>query len=276
MRNITIGCQIIPQWGTMAAMRRAWMEAEEIGVDAIYSCDHFYPQVHNTEVAADGKPSETPDGYNFEGTTIMAAMAATTTRPEIGCIVLANSYRNPNLTADIARTIDHISNGRFILGIGSGYQERDYVEYGYPFGTMKSRLADLARDVPIMKARFEKLNPPPVRKIPIMIASMGEKIGMRIVAEHADRWHVYGDSEKVRHKTDVLRGLCAEVGRDFSEIELTSYFFPHLLQGKDADPQVYVDIGITHLICPFQGPDWDLGPVRELVAWRDSRDGHKA
>jgi alkanesulfonate monooxygenase SsuD/methylene tetrahydromethanopterin reductase-like flavin-dependent oxidoreductase (luciferase family) len=129
---------------------------------------------------------------------------------------------------------------------------------------------DLARDLPIIKARFEKLNPKPVRKIPILIASMGEKIGMRIVAEHADRWHVFGDNEKIQKKTEVLKTLCKEVGREFSEIELTSYFFPYLLEGRDANPQDQVDIGITHLIYPCQGPEWDLGPVRELVKWRDS------
>ena len=270
MTRITIGCQVIPQWGEMNGMRRAWMEAESIGVDAVYSADHFFPQVHNTEVATSVKRPETPDGNNFEATTVMAAMAATTTRPEIGCVVQANSYRNPNLTADIARTIDHISNGRFILGIGSGFQERDYLEYGYELGTTKSRLLDLARDLPIIKARFEKLTPKPLRKIPILIASMGEMIGMRLVAQYADRWHAYGEKEQLQHKTEVLKGLCKEVGRDFAEIELTTYFFPYLLQGRDADPGILLDIGFTHIIYPCQGPNWDLGPVRELVAWRNS------
>jgi alkanesulfonate monooxygenase SsuD/methylene tetrahydromethanopterin reductase-like flavin-dependent oxidoreductase (luciferase family) len=85
-------------------------------------------------------------------------MATTTSRPEVGCIVHANSYRYLNFMADIARMTDHISNGRLILGIGSGNQERDYIEYGYDYGTQRSWLMDLARDLPIIGARFEKLN----------------------------------------------------------------------------------------------------------------------
>lgn len=270
MGKLTVGCQILPQWGAMEDMRRAWMAAEELGVDALYSADHFFPQLLNTDAAVDDVKPQTPDGNNFEGTTVMAAMAATTTRPEIGCLVQANSYRNPNLTADIARTIDHISNGRFVLGIGSGFQERDYVEYGYPLGTTKSRLLDLARDLPIIKARLERLTPRPIRKIPILIASMGETIGMRLVAQYADRWNAFGKPEKVLHKVEVLRTLCLEIQRDFKEIELTTYYLPHLLKAKDADPDAYREIGFSHLIYPCQGPEWDPGPMRELVAWRDS------
>lgn len=269
MEKVTIGIQIVPQWGVMSDMRVAWMEAEALGVDAIYSCDHFFPQVHTSEVA-DGEIPKTPDGHNFEGTTVQAAMAVTTTRPEIGCIVHANGYRNPNLLADIARTVDHISNGRFVLGIGAGVQERDYREYGYEFGTTKSRLMDLARDLPIIKARLEKLNPKPIRKIPIMIASMGEKIGMRIVAEHADRWNIFGEHEKVQHKIGVLKSLCKEVGRDFAEIEINTYYFPHLQQGKDTDPGKLVDMGIRHIIYLCHGPNWDLGPLLDLIAWRNA------
>jgi hypothetical protein len=80
---------------------------------------------------------------------------------------------------------------------------------------------------------------------------------------------VYGDIDKIRHKTEVLRQLCAEIGRNFADIELTTHFFPHLL-GRDSDPSVYLDVGITHIIYPTQGPKWDIGPVRELLQWRQS------
>ena len=270
--QIKIAVQLIPQFGDMALMRDKWMECEALGVDVIYTCDHFFPMEVNPDVVAGAVHAKQPDNKNFEGTTIQAAIAATTSRVEIGCIVHANSYRNPNLMADISRTIDHISGGRFILGIGSGYQQRDYEEYGYEYGTTKSRLLDLKRDLPIIKARFDKLNPKPLRKIPIMIASMGEQIGMRIVAEHADMWHVYGFKDQVTHKTEVLRKICDEMGRNFDEIELTTFFMPHLL-GADDDPGVYLDLGIRHIIYPIQGPQWDLSGLHDLLAWRKSLTG---
>ena len=268
MSDIKIGVQIVPQFGDMTPMRDKWVECEQLGADVLYTCDHFFPMEFNKDVASGTVHAKQPDNKNFEATTIQAAMAATTTRAEIGCIVHANSYRNPNLMADIARTIDHISGGRFILGIGSGYQQRDYEEYGYEYGTTKSRLLDLARDLPIIKARFDKLNPKPLRKIPIMIASMGEQIGMRIVAEHADLWHVYGPREQVTHKTEVLKKICDEVGRDFNTLELTTFFMPHLLGDDEGDPEVYLKLGIRHLIYITQGPDWDLSGLHKLLAWR--------
>jgi probable F420-dependent oxidoreductase len=266
--KIKIGIQIVPQFGDMSVMRDRWMEAEDLGADVIYTCDHFFPMEFNESVASGAVHAKQPDGKNFEATTIQAAMAATTSRVEIGCIVHANSYRNPNLMADIARTIDHISGGRFILGIGSGYQKRDYEEYGYEYGTTKSRLLDLKRDLPIIKARFEKLNPKPLRKIPIMVASMGEQIGMRIVAEHADMWHVYGHKDQVTHKTNVLKRICEEVGRNFNEIELTTFYMPHLLGDDEGDPEAYLKLGIRHLIYINQGPDWDMKGLKDLLAWR--------
>jgi hypothetical protein len=136
-------------------------------------------------------------------------------------------------------------------------------------GTTKSRLLDLKRDLPIIKSRFDKLNPKPLRKIPILIASMGEQIGMRIVAEHADKWHVYGPLEKIKEKTEVLKKLCHEIGRDFSEIELTTWYFPNILQ-QQIDPAEFVKLGIRNIIQLQYGPDWDLGLLRELLAWRKS------
>ena len=108
-------------------------------------------------------------------------MAATATHPEIGCLVHAIGYRNPNLMADMARTIDHISGGRFILGLGTGYLEQDYVEYGYEWTTQKERSLELAAKIPIIRDRLDRLAPPPLRKMPFLIASMGGKIGLETI-----------------------------------------------------------------------------------------------
>lgn len=265
----TIGIQLPPQHGDMKKLRNAWMEAEALGVDRIWTCDHFHAQQVNSEDYNEGQIVTALGGQNFEATAVQAAMAATTSRVEIGAIVHAIGFRNPNLLADIARTIDHISGGRFILGIGAGYLQPDYDEYGYPYGTQKERVLDMARCIPVIKARFDKLNPKPLRKIPLMIASMGENIGMRVVAEHADIWNVVGNTEKIRAKCDVLKRLCAEVGRNYSDIETSTFCIPQV--DPTADPDVlHGELGMKHIIAFTTGPDWDLGPLRELLAWRDN------
>jgi probable F420-dependent oxidoreductase len=254
--RVTIGLQIIPQHGDYEAMKRAWLEADVLGVDRIYNWDHFFPL------------SGDPGGKHFESLTIQAAMAALTENAEISSLVLCNSYRNPNLLADMARTIDHISGGRFILGIGSGWFAKDYQEYGYEFGTAGSRLRDLARDLPIIKARWERLNPPPLRRIPILIGGGGEKVTLRIVAEHADIWHSFGDAMTMRRKSKVLDDWCARVGRNPAEIQRSTTIAR--LSGETRAPDEFLDAGFTDFVVSAQGPDWDLAPLRRALAWRDS------
>jgi probable F420-dependent oxidoreductase len=252
---VTIGVQVIPQHGDYEAMKRAWLEADDLGVDRIYNWDHFYPL------------SGDPNGKHFESLTIQAAMAALTKRAEISSLVICNSYRNPELLADMARTIDHISGGRFVLGIGSGWFQKDYDEYGYEFGTAGSRLRDLAAALPRIKARWTKLNPPPLRRIPILIGGGGEKVTLRIVAEHADVWHTFGDAKTLKRKSDVLDEWCAKVGRDPAEIQRSTTVTR--LSGERQNPDNALDLGFTDFVVSVQGADWDLAPLREALAWRD-------
>jgi len=253
--RVTVGVQLIPQHGDFAAMKRAWQEADELGADRIYNWDHFYPL------------SGDSNGKHFESLTVQAAMAAVTTRAEISSLVICNSYRNPNLLADMARTIDHISGGRFILGIGSGWFRKDYDEYGYEFGTAGSRLRDLDRALTIIKARWEKLNPPPLRRIPILIGGGGEKVTLRIVAEQADMWHAFGDPTEMKRKADILDDWCAKVGRDPTEIQRSTSV--RRLNGERRNPEAYLEHGFTDFIVSAEGPNWDLAPLEQLLAWRE-------
>lgn len=239
-------------------MRRAWTEADALGVDTIWNWDHFYPLYG----AADGK--------HFECWTLLAAMAEATERAEIGALVTCNSYRNPHLLADMARTVDHISGGRLILGIGAGWFQRDYDEFGYEFGTTASRLRDMERNLPVIRERLERGNPAPTRRVPFCIPGAGKQISLGIVAREADIWHSFGSPEEWGEKSAALDEWCAKVGRDPTEIE-RSMSFPDATKLDTADE--YVAVGATHLIIGMGGPTYDLGPLRELVAWRDARNG---
>jgi probable F420-dependent oxidoreductase len=236
-------------------MRRAWREAEELGVDSIFCWDHFYPL------------SGDPDGKHFEAIATLAAMAEVTERAQIGALVICNSYRNPELLADAHRTIDHISGGRAILGIGAGWFQRDYDEYGYEFGTAPDRVRALRGALPRIKDRIGKLNPPPVGPLPILIGGGGEKVTLKLVAQYADMWHGFGDADTFRRKNAVLEQHCAAVGRDPSEIERT--------WGARGGIMSHVDelhaAGVEHFILGVDGDGsgYDLSTLRELVAWRD-------
>src|SRR5688572_25266589 len=209
MRPIRIAAQLHPQHGDYPTLRDAAVRAEELGYDIVYTWDHFYPLYGD------------PDGAHLECWTMLAAWAEATTTIELGPLVACNSYRNPDLTADMARTIDRISGGRFILGLGAGWKQRDYDEYGYQFGTRGSRIADLSAAIPRMQRRLERLNPPPVRSTPILIGGTGVRKTLRLVAQYADGWHaMFPDRpDELQPAVDALRRHCAEVGRDPAEIE---------------------------------------------------------
>src|SRR6478735_7614884 len=211
---VRLGVQLQPQHVTYPQLRDAVRRVEDLGVDILFNWDHFFPL------------SGDPDGMHFEAWTMLGAWAEQTERLEFGCLVHCNSYRNADLQADMARTIDHISarggEGRFIFGTGAGWFERDYDEYGYEFGTPGSRLDDLADGLERIKKRWDKLNPPPTRRIPIMIGGKGEQKTLRLVAKHADIWHSFVKPDAIAHKVSVIEQWAEKEGRDTSNLVVSN------------------------------------------------------
>ena len=255
-RPVRIAVQFQPQHAEYPAIRRAVAEAEEMGVDAVFNWDHFFPL------------SGDADGRHFECWSMLAAWAEQTERVDIGALVTCNSYRNPDLLADMARTVDHISEGRLIFGIGSGWFRRDYDEYGYDFGTKGSRLDALARALPRIESRWKALNPPPRRDIPVMIGGGGEKKTLRIVARHADIWHGFGGADTIAHKHRVLERHCEDIDRDPAEIERSAGVSPR--QPEAAED--YYMAGTRLFTMGLSGPDYDLTPVQDWLAWRNEKN----
>jgi probable F420-dependent oxidoreductase len=247
--------QIQPQHADYRAIRDAVARADDAGADVIFTWDHFFPLSGN------------PDGKHFECWTVLGAWAEQTHRAELGALVTCNSYRNPDLLADMARTVDHISGGRLILGIGAGWAERDYVEYGYEFGSPGTRIADLAVAMPRIRARWAALNPAPSREIPVLIGGGGERKTLRIVAEHATIWHTFGDAKVIAHKSGVLDDWCAQVGRDPAQIERSVGVGRHGRPGASAE--ALLAAGVTLFTTDVDGPDYDLGVLRDWLEWRD-------
>ena len=257
MTQYKIGVQLHPQHVSYETYAAAVKASEALGVDSIWNWDHFFPLY-----SADGD-----DHSHFEGWTLLTAIATLTTRAEIGTLVTCNSYRNPALLTHMANTLDHISGGRLILGIGAGWFEKDYVDFGYEFGTAGSRLRDLGAALPIIKRRMTLELPPPVRNpIPIMIGGGGEKVTLKLTARHADLWNGFGPPETYAHKNRVLDNWCAEVGRDPAEIERTvSVTNPEDISGQlDA----FAAAGATTAIFMTRVPP-DYATIEAMLAWRD-------
>jgi F420-dependent oxidoreductase-like protein len=209
------------------ALRDAGVLVDELGFDSLWTWDHLYPIVGD------------PHGPMFEGYMTLAAWAALTKRVTLGLMVGANTFRNPALVAKMVTTLDHISDGRAYLGIGGAWFETEHTAFGIEFGSSPGeRLRWFDEAVELIRgmlhdettsargryyhAQDVRNVPLPVQKhLPILIGGSGERKTLATVARYADAWNTGGDVERVRHKDEVLRRWCEEVGRDESEIERT-------------------------------------------------------
>ena len=198
--------------------------AEATGWDGIWYADHFMPNEENI------------DQPIHEAWSVLAAIAVSVPRVRIGPLVAGNTYRSPALTAKIATTIDHISGGRVVLGIGAGWQENEHEKYGFEFSTLKGRLDRLDEAVEIItsllaNARTEyqgthyaltdaPLDPKPVQsKLPLLIGGGGRKRTLRTAAKFADEWNYWGMPSDIEELCGVLDAHCEDVERDPSDIQ---------------------------------------------------------
>ncbi|MFH8248919.1 LLM class F420-dependent oxidoreductase [Microbacterium sp. B2969] len=258
---VRLGVQLQPQHVTYPQLRDAVLRLEDLGVDILFNWDHFYPL------------SGDRDGLHFESWTMLGAWAEQTERVEFGALVNCNSYRNPDLQADMARTIDHMSAknggaGRFIFGTGAGWFERDYDEYGYEFGTPGTRLNDLADGLARITRRWDKLNPAPTRRIPILIGGSGEQKTLRLVARHADIWHSFVGPDHLPAKLEVIERWAEQEGRDTSDLVVSN----ELQRRDEAFADKLYDAGVRLYTLGFGGPDYDYDRVRAWLRWRDAKN----
>ena len=254
---VRVGVQLTNEYGDYATVRDTVARLEDLGVDVVFTWDHFFPLFGPV------------DGPHLEGWTMLAAIAEQTSRVELGPLVNCTAFRNPDLQADMARTVDHISGGRFIFGTGSGWFERDFDQYGYPFGTPGERLGALDDDLARIKERWRRLNPPPVRDIPVLVGGGGEKKTLRIVAQHADIWHSLSDSRTLRHTFGVLGDWCGRVGRDPGDIEVGVTVSAPRSAADHAELDELHALGVRLFQGRATGPG-DLDGVRRLLRRRDS------
>jgi F420-dependent oxidoreductase-like protein len=242
---VSFGIKTPPQHGTWAEFLEVWRAADDIELfESAWTMDHFYPL--------------TPplDGTHLESWAVLAAMAQATKRLRLGCMVNGMHYRHPAVTANAAVTIDHISGGRFNLGLGAGWFEPESQAYGIPLGTLKERFDRFDEGLAVITSLLTKeytdfegsyyhltnarCEPKPVQaRIPIVIGGRGPNRTLPAVAKWADMWDLAGPDSPAAWKalSDLLDQRCAAIGRDPSEIRRSV----HLMWSEDADPSAIAD-----------------------------------
>jgi F420-dependent oxidoreductase-like protein len=206
-----------------------WQLYEELGFDSVWDCDHYVQP-------------EQPHGPYYEGWTLLAGLAAVTTRIRIGVLVSCNTFRHPALLAKEAVTVDHISNGRLELGVGAGWYEPEHAMYGIELPPPRERVSMfeeavavidqlLRHDVVSFGGRYYTLRdaefrPGPIQKPrpPLTIGAHGPRM-LKLCARYADRWNSYGSVDEIRARNQILDECCAEVGRDPDAIIRSLYVY---------------------------------------------------
>jgi len=264
-----LGATLWPQNSTWEAIRDAAIVVDSVGFETLWTWDHFYALQGEEE-----KP-------NFESTTILSALSSVTKKAKLGALVQGVTYRHPAVIANMAATHDHVSNGRAICGIGAAWNQTEHKAYGIDLGTPGERSRRFAEAAKIVRALLDGervtyegkyyqltravLNTRPIQKrLPIMIGGAGEQKTLRTTAKYADMWHTFGLPEVMRHKIEVLRTHCSEVGRDPSQIEIWGGQWVCVRDDAEEARQVLDEIRTHHP--PMNPPNAIVGDPDQVAA----------
>jgi F420-dependent oxidoreductase-like protein len=267
---------------------------EQTGWDGIWYADHFMPNAEDTS-------TPWPEAW-----ITLAALGAQVPRLRLGTLVSGNTYRHPAVLAKMATTLDHISGGRVVLGLGSGWQENEHAQYGIPFYTVADRLKRLDEACQVIKALFSEekssfagtyyqldnasLEPKPVQNpLPLLIGGGGEQVTLKITARYADEWNVWGTVDTLKSKMAILDRHCESVGRDPAAIKRTAVALlfmsddtAFLDKMRAADMQQAAIIGtpaeVRDIVAEYEAagvnelivPDFTLGPREQKIATLDT------
>lgn len=225
--SIRIGICLWTQQASWPEIMRAGEIVDDLGFDHLWTIDHLLA------------PQGAPDQPILEGWSVLSGWATRTRRAQLGLFVGANTFHHPAQTAKLATTLDHMSEGRAIVGLGAGWFEQEHRAYGLDFGSSPGeRIGWLDESAGIVRRLLDgevvtseggryrtdglRLLPQPIQShVPIMIGGGGEKRTLRVVARHADMWNGFGLPEVLERKIDILGEHCRAVGRDIGQIELT-------------------------------------------------------
>ena len=243
LSEVKIGALCWNQYTDWPSLLQAGIRADGLGYTSLWTWDHLYPIVGDSH------------GPIFEGWLTITAWAMATQRARLGLMVGANPFRDPAMVAKMATTLDHISNGRAILGIGAAWFEEEHDAFGLAFGDgPPERLRWLGEALPIIRGMLDGSEPtasgphyrskatrnlpaPIQAHLPILVGGDGEKVTLKLVARHADACNIGGGVEAVRHKDAILREHCAAVGRDEREIERTTGIGVVVIRDNRADAE---------------------------------------
>ena len=276
---------------TWSQVRKIVERCDETGWDGAYFADHFMPD------DPEGKPT---DGGYLECWSVLAGLAAATERIRLGSLVSGNLYRHPAVLANAAVTIDHISSGRVVLGLGAGWQVNEHAVYGIDLPPPPERVDRLEEACAVISSLLREprttfagrwyrvtdapCEPKPVGPLPLLVGGAGEKRTLRVAARYADEWNAWSTPDVFRHKSGVLDGYCAEIGRDPGAVHRSTQAMVFLSKDeswlarfRDQGPGRPVLVGtppeVVDQVAAYQAagveelivPDWTMGPVERTL-----------